>query len=201
MLNVEGNPVDLRACDRTRISYMAKRDTKNMAVDKKILSGLKVFATDVDGTLTDGGMYYSAEGELLKCFNTRDAFGMNILRNMGLTLSIVTSEDSPIVLARAVKLNIEHVYVGVQDKIRHFEKFIEGVNCTWDELAYIGDDLNDLEAIRRAGFSACPADACEQVRDAAKYICQNSGGHGAVREACDLIAGHINSQKEKANDE
>jgi len=151
------------------------------------LCPVRLFATDVDGTLTDGGMYYTETGEVIKRFDTRDAFGMNRLRRAGIAVAIVTSEDSPIVLARARKLRIERVYVGVEDKLSLLEKVIAELGATWAQLAYIGDDLNDLPVIERAGLSACPADAASQVVDAANYVCRRAGGHGAVREFCEWI--------------
>lgn len=152
---------------------------------------LKLFAVDVDGTLTDGGMYYSPEGEVMKRFDTRDAFGMNLLRKGGIVLALTTAEDSPIVLARARKLCIEHVYIDVKDKVALFEELLADLGLSWKNLAYVGDDLNDLAVLERCGFSACPHDATEAVRRAVNYVCRNPGGHGAVREVCDLIRGAL----------
>lgn len=148
---------------------------------------LRLFATDVDGTLTDGGMYYTEAGEVMKRFDTRDAFGMNLLRRQGMALAIVTSEDSPIVLARARKLRIEHVYVNVQDKEAFVADLLRKMGLEWPNLAYVGDDLGDLAVIRRAGLSACPADAAQEVAQSARLVCRRPGGHGAVREVCDAI--------------
>jgi N-acylneuraminate cytidylyltransferase len=147
----------------------------------------RVFATDVDGTLTDGGMYYSEAGETLKRFDTRDAVGMHLLRQQGITLMIVTSEDSPIVTARARKLGIEHVYVGITDKYSKCKQLLEALQMSWEEFAYIGDDLGDLQVLAAAGFSACPSDACPDVLRTVKYVCRRNGGHGAVREFCEYI--------------
>lgn len=148
---------------------------------------LKVFATDVDGTLTDGGMYYTEAGEAMKRFDTRDAAAMSRLRQRGFTLMLVTTENSPIVRARARKLQIEHVYTGVEDKAELVQSVLDKLGASWDSLAYVGDEMNDLPVICRAGFSACPADAVEDVRAECDYVCANPGGHGAVREVCDLI--------------
>ena len=154
-------------------------------------AALKLFATDVDGTLTDGGMYYTPDGELMKRFDTRDAFGMNLLRKTGFELAIVTAEDSPIVAARARKLRIDRVYLGIRDKIELLTGVLDELGLNWQNLAYAGDDLNDLPVICRAGFSACPSDAARKVRSSAKYVCSNPGGRGAVREICDLILDHL----------
>jgi N-acylneuraminate cytidylyltransferase len=151
------------------------------------LAPLRALAVDVDGTLTDGGMYYTKTGEAMKRFDTRDAFGMNLLRQVGWRLAIVTAEESPIVLARARKLRIEDVFIGVRDKRACLEQFLVDRGLKWSELAYVGDDLNDLEVLRRAGFAACPADAVPEVQKQVLYVCRASGGRGAVREVCDLI--------------
>ena len=151
------------------------------------MARLRALAVDVDGTLTDGGMYYGEAGEVMKRFDTRDAFGMNLLRQRGAILALVTSEDSPIVLARAQKLRMENVFVGVSNKVACVERFLADHNLEWTALAYVGDDLNDLDVLKRAGFSACPADAAPEVRAAVHYVCRRPGGHGAVREVCDLL--------------
>ena len=156
----------------------------------------RVFATDVDGTLTDGGMYYSEAGEVLKRFDTRDAAGMQLLRERGITLAVITSEDSPIVTARARKLGIAHVYVGVKDKYPLCTRLLEELQVPWEKFAYIGDDLGDLQVLAAAGFSACPADACPEVRDTADYVCSRSGGHGAVREFCERILKEVKGATE-----
>jgi 3-deoxy-D-manno-octulosonate 8-phosphate phosphatase (KDO 8-P phosphatase) len=148
---------------------------------------IRLFVTDVDGTLTDGGMYYSSSGEMMKKFHTRDAAGMARLRQCGIELAIVTTEDSDIVLARANKMKVAHVYLGAEDKERVVADLLAKLGLTWDQLAFVGDDLNDLEVIHKAGFSACPADAVPAVRQIAGYVCSNPGGAGAVREVCDLI--------------
>jgi len=148
---------------------------------------LRLFCVDVDGTLTDGGMYYSEGGELLKRFDTRDAMGMSRLRARGITSAIVTREDSPIVAARARKMGVEHVHVAVQDKQALIEELIARLGLSWEQVACVGDDMNDLGMVQRAGFSACPADASSEVARHAAYVCRKAGGHGAVREVCDLI--------------
>jgi N-acylneuraminate cytidylyltransferase len=148
---------------------------------------LKLFCVDVDGTLTDGGMYYNQDGELLKRFDTRDAMGMDRLRKNGLILALLTAEDSRIARSRAAKLKIDEIHVGVNDKERCMDKILNRLGLGWDELGYVGDDLNDLGIIRRAGFSACPSDAAPEVAQAALYVCNKAGGAGAVREVCDML--------------
>ena len=148
---------------------------------------IKLLVVDVDGTLTDAGMYYSSEGELLKKFNTRDAKGLELIRKEGIIVSLMTSEDSDIVRARADKLQIEHIFTGVKNKLELLEQFSKDLEIEMSEIAFIGDDLNDLACIKSVGLGVCPADALEEVKKAVKYICQNEGGRGAVRELCDIL--------------
>ncbi|HSW43969.1 MAG TPA: HAD hydrolase family protein, partial [Phycisphaerae bacterium] len=148
---------------------------------------LRLLCVDIDGTMTDGGMYYTEAGEAMKRFDTRDAAGMARLRRLGMELAIVTSEDSPIVPARAKKLRIEHVYVGVEDKEKLIGELLVKLGLTWEQMAYVGDDMNDLRVLQKVGFSACPADAVPTLAKHVSYVCRRGGGHGAVREVCDLI--------------
>jgi len=145
---------------------------------------------DVDGTLTDAGMYYSAEGEALKKFNTRDAHGLLRLRDSGVRLGVITAEDSPAVAARMKKLGIADYHPGVKDKLPLVKKLINDWGVAPNELAYIGDDLGDLACLAYAGLPACPADAVQEIKQQALHVCQQAGGAGAVREFCDLILQH-----------
>lgn len=154
---------------------------------KASLSDIKVFAMDVDGVLTDAGMYYTEDGNELKKFNTRDGLGIRLLREAGIIPAIITSDRTNIVQRRAQKLGIEYVFQGVENKLSVVESLILKLGIGWDQLAYIGDDVNDLSVIKRAGFSAAPADAVEIVRRSVDYVCDAKGGHGCVREICDLI--------------
>ncbi len=160
------------------------------------VTSLRLIATDVDGTLTDGGMYYTADGELMKRFDTRDAFGMNRLRKRGWELAIITAEDTPIMAARARKLKIDRVFLGVVDKVALVEDLLADLGLTWSQMVYIGDDLNDLPVLERVGLSACPADAAWQVRDSVDYVSSRLGGHGAVRDLCDLIEAALDAGQE-----
>lgn len=148
---------------------------------------VRMLCTDVDGTLTDGGMYYSEKGEVMKRFNTRDAFGLRLLREQGIAVGLITSEDSDIVRSRARKMNIDEVHLGITDKESFVEQLLSDRSVNWREVAYVGDDMNDMGVIRRAGLSACPHDSPSALRRAAHYVCQKNGGQGAVREVCDMI--------------
>lgn len=154
---------------------------------KEKLRKIKLLAMDVDGTLTDGKVYYSKDGEELKAFCIRDGMGIELLHHYGIDTCIITTETSQIVTARAMKLKIDHVILGSKNKLKDLQTLCEDLNITLDEVAYIGDDINDLPAIENVGFSACPSDAIKYVRDKVDYICSCSGGSGAVRELIDLI--------------
>lgn len=151
------------------------------------LAKIRLLVVDVDGTLTDAGMYWSAEGEQLKKFNTRDAKGLELVRKLGIEVAIITSENSPIVTARARKLEIQHCFVGVEDKRPCLESLAKKLGFSLRDVAYIGDDVNDLKCLTISGFSACPADAVDAVKSQVQYIATQAGGRGAVREVCDLI--------------
>lgn len=148
---------------------------------------VRVLAVDVDGTLTDGGMYYGAEGEALKKFDTRDAKGLARMKTSGIRVVVLTSEDSPAVAARMKKLGIEEYYPGVTDKLALLHECVVRGGLALRAIAYVGDDLGDLECLRAVGLSCCPADAVPDVRTQVDYVCANLGGHGAVREVCELI--------------
>lgn len=152
---------------------------------------LKMLVVDVDGTLTDGGMYYDGNGEALKKFNTRDAKGLLMLRDAGLRICVLTAENSAVVHARMRKLGITYYFPGVSDKPAWLAEHGARWGIGLAQTAYIGDDLNDLECLRSVGFSCCPADAVAEVRSAVHYVCNGAGGKGAVREVTDLIRAHL----------
>lgn len=150
-------------------------------------SKIKLFVADVDGTLTDAGMYYSKKGEELKKFNTRDAKGLDIMKQNGVSVALITTENSEIVLARAKKLGISDVYIGIKDKLQCLQELCSKLDIKLKNVAYIGDDINDLSCLSSAGFSACPSDASEEIKKVADYVCKNRGGEGAVREVANLL--------------
>ncbi|MGQ9819488.1 MAG: KdsC family phosphatase [Candidatus Kapaibacteriales bacterium] len=151
------------------------------------LKKIKLLAMDVDGTLTNGQVYYSRNGEELKAFSIRDGLGLEILQNNGISTCIITSEASQIISARATRLKIKHVILASKNKKRDLLNLAEEVGIKIDEFAFIGDDLNDISAIEVVGFSACPSNAIKYVREKVDYICKNEGGNGAVREVVELI--------------
>lgn len=160
------------------------------------LRRIKVLIADVDGTLTDGLMVYGSNGEILKNFYTRDGKGFDQLRGIGVQVCVITGEDSPTTAARMKKLRMDEYYPNVADKLALIKEKLVTWGVTLDQVAFIGDDLGDLEPIIHVGISFCPADAIEQIRAAADYICRGEGGAGAVREVCDLIFdAHVGTQR------
>jgi len=154
---------------------------------REVLKNIRLLVMDVDGTLTDAGMYWSPQGDLLKKFNTRDAKGIELVRTVGVEVVIMTSEDSPIVKARAAKLGINHAYVGINNKRELLLRLVGELDISLDETAYIGDDLNDLECLKMVGCSSCPSDAVAAVKEIVCFVSKSPGGMGAVRELCDMI--------------
>jgi len=151
------------------------------------LRRIRLFATDVDGVLTDGGMYYSDSGHQMKKFNVWDGMGLALMRQAGLILGIITTEKTKLVAQRAKKLQITEVHQGVWDKLGVLKALGKRYGVTLQEMAFIGDDINDIEALQAVGFSASPADGRQEIRKSVHYVCKAKGGEGAVRELADMI--------------
>jgi YrbI family 3-deoxy-D-manno-octulosonate 8-phosphate phosphatase len=147
---------------------------------------VRLVLTDVDGVLTDAGMYLSSDGTELKKFNARDGKGFELLRLAGIATGMLTSEAVELVAQRARKLGT-HVALGCADKLAEADRLRLSSGLTWDEIAYIGDDVHDLELMASVGLSAAPCDAVPVVRSAARYVTQAAGGKGSFRELADLI--------------
>jgi 3-deoxy-D-manno-octulosonate 8-phosphate phosphatase (KDO 8-P phosphatase) len=151
---------------------------------------IKMLVMDVDGTLTDGCIYMGPNGEAMKAFNCQDGYAIaQILPQMGITPVIITGRSSAIVANRAAELKIMHLYQGIGDKLPKLRSVAEELGATAEEIAYIGDDLNDLECLQYCGLTGCPADAVPEVQKTVDYVCQRNGGRGAVREFVDYICG------------
>lgn len=151
---------------------------------------IKLFITDVDGTLTDGGMYYSERGDELKKFNTRDGMGLQLLRDAGIRTAVITSENTEIVTHRAKKLKVDYLVQGKRDggKLTVARNLCSQLGITMDEVAYIGDDINCIDLLAAAGHKACPADACEKVKAIPDMnVMTRKGGEGCVREFAEKI--------------
>lgn len=151
------------------------------------LKKIKLVLTDVDGVLTDGGMYYSETGEFMKKFNTRDSMGMELLLNHEIKTIFVTRENSKIVKKRVKKIRIVDLYSGILDKKFLLSKILNKYNVQSDEIAYIGDDVNDIDIMKSVGFSATPLDGNYQVKKISDYVCNLKGGECAFREFADMI--------------
>jgi 3-deoxy-D-manno-octulosonate 8-phosphate phosphatase (KDO 8-P phosphatase) len=142
---------------------------------------------DVDGVLTDAGMYYTESGDEFKKFNTRDGMGIKLLQAAGLLTAIITKEETKLVARRGEKLAIPEVHQAAHEKLAVLRGILQRHHLSLAEVAYIGDDVNDLEVLQAVGFSAAPADAIPAVIRSVKYVCRKKGGEGAVRELADLI--------------
>ncbi len=151
------------------------------------LSKVRMLAMDVDGVLTDAGMYYSESGDELKKFHTRDGMGIKMLQAAGVITAFITKEKTAIVERRGQKLAVPEVHQGIDDKLTDLTRLVRKYGFTLAQVAYIGDDVNDLEVLKAVGFSAAPADAMPVVIEAVHYVCAKKGGEGAVRELADLI--------------
>lgn len=149
---------------------------------------IKLFLSDVDGVMTDAGMYYTESGDEFKKFNTHDGMGFNLLSQAGIKTGIITTEQTKIVERRAAKLKIDYVYqgAGFGGKLNAAKEICEKENISLDEVAYIGDDINCIELLQAVGIAACPANATQQVKVIPGIIhLTRSGGDGAVREFID----------------
>lgn len=163
------------------------RKHKRRPKREALLASICIFATDVDGVLTDAGMYYSESGDELKKFNTRDGMGLKLLQQAGLVTALITMESTKLVQRRGEKLAISEIHQGIRDKLSVLRHLAEQYGCRLEQIAFMGDDVNDLEALEAAGFSAAPADAMPVVRRAVDYLCKKKGGEGAVREVVEMI--------------
>lgn len=148
---------------------------------------IKLFLTDCDGCLTDGGMYYTESGDELKKFNTLDGMGFQLLREQGILTGIITSENTKIVERRASKLRVDFLKQGIKEKLSAVREICEQNDIKLSEVAYVGDDINDYETIKAVGYGCCVPNAVETVKAVSKYVSQKNGGNGAVREIIDWI--------------
>lgn len=151
------------------------------------LKRIKLLLLDVDGVMTDGGVYYSGTGDEQKKFNIQDGYGIVKAQREGIKVGIITGRVSAIVKRRATELGIVEVHEGVEEKGMIYHEIKSRLGLSDGEIAYIGDDEPDLPVLQQVGFSAAPADALEVVRRTVAYVCKRSGGKGAVREVIEKI--------------
>lgn len=149
--------------------------------------GVRVAFFDIDGVLTDGGLFMSDQGESLKRFNILDGLGIKLLQKAGITPAVITGRDSKALRGRLAALGVTHTHFGTEDKRPAAEKTLETLGLAWHEAAAIGDDWPDLPVLTRCGFAAAPANAHAEVRARVAHVTQAAGGHGAAREFCDLL--------------
>ncbi len=154
---------------------------------RQALQRIRLFATDVDGVLTDGGLYYLDSGEQAKKFNVWDGLGLALLKQAGLVTALITLDHTQLVPLRAAKLGIMEVHQGARDKLTVLKALSAKYGIGLEAIAYMGDDLNDLPALHAVGFSATPANGQAPVRKTVRHVCKARGGEGAVREVADLI--------------
>ena len=153
----------------------------------KKLKKIKIILTDVDGVLTDGGMYYSKDGDIMKKFHARDGMGVTLLRKNKISTIIVTKEKNQIIKKWSEKMKIKKLYDGVKEKEKILKIICDKFSVKPFEVAYIGDDVNDLGLLKLVGFSAVPNDGADIVKKKSDYTCQNNGGRAAFREVADLV--------------
>lgn len=178
-------PADLALVDV--LVRAASQPSPTAAATLAAASAIRLVITDIDGCLTDNGMYYGASGEESKRFSARDGKGFELLRGAGIETMLLTSEKGPIIGHRAEKLQVRHVTEGSADKRADADVVRRQLGLEWSEVAFLGDDVHDVELLRTVGLAACPADAHAAAVAAAAYRCRVAGGAGAFREVADLV--------------
>ena len=164
----------------------------------KLCKKINIVITDVDGVLTDGGMYYSDKGELLKKFNTRDGMGFELLRKAKIKTIIITREKSKMVKERGKKIKANNVFLGILRKEELLEEICKKNKVLPENIAYIGDDVNDVKLLEKVGLAAMPNDGIKQLRTICDYRCKACGGKGVLRETADLMLNTKFSNKYKS---
>lgn len=149
----------------------------------------KLILTDIDGVWTDGGMYYDQTGNEWKKFNTYDSFGVLLAHHHNIPVGIITGETTEIVNRRAEKLRVDFLFQGVSNKLETAKRLCETLRIDLEEVAYIGDDINDVQLLKSVGFSASPANAPEYIKKFARMVTNKRGGEGAFREFVESILG------------
>ena len=152
-----------------------------------LAQGIRVVFFDVDGVLTDGGLYFSETGETLKRFHTLDGQGLKLLQQAGITPAVITGRDSPALRLRLKALGIEHARFGTEDKRPAAEDFLQALGLDWSQAAAMGDDWPDLPVMQRVAFACAPANAHAQAKALAHHVTAERGGEGAARAFCDVL--------------
>jgi len=188
---------NIRICEMDEATYFEIDEPSDWEIIEKQLyertkireniPQIKMFLTDCDGCLTDGGMYYSENGDELKKFNTKDGMGFRMLREKGIITGVITGEDRHLNQKRAEKLQVDEIFQNVKDKVTVIKQLCDKYHIMPENIAYVGDDVNDLEAIHYVGYGCCVNDAHSEVKKCADYVAVHNGGRGAVREIIDII--------------
>jgi YrbI family 3-deoxy-D-manno-octulosonate 8-phosphate phosphatase len=169
------------------VESLLKKTLGRQKFQKKQLKRIRCVLTDCDGVLTDGGMYYSEHGDELKKYNAKDGMGFGLLKQSGYITGIITGEDIELVRRRGEKLRVDEIHLGVKDKMAVLKGICRKYDLTFEQIAYIGDDLNDLEVLKNVGFSCTVNDGISDLKSIVDYVTKVPGGEGAFREIVDLL--------------
>ncbi|MEO5336415.1 MAG: HAD hydrolase family protein [Magnetospirillum sp. WYHS-4] len=177
---------------------MAARPLTVRAV-KERLKDIRLLTLDVDGVLTDGGLYYADDGSQLRKFNVKDGMGMQMARQSGVEVAIITASDTPSITHRGHKLGLAEVHVGVEDKLATLTEMAGRLGIPLSQVAHMGDDINDIPVLKAVGLPMTVADAVSEVLKRVAFVTRRKGGEGAVREVCDLIvAGRTQTPRQRS---
>jgi 3-deoxy-D-manno-octulosonate 8-phosphate phosphatase (KDO 8-P phosphatase) len=151
------------------------------------LSGIKLLSLDTDGVLTDGGLYYTDDGEELRKFNVKDGLGIQRVQAAGVKVAIITSSSTPSIAHRGRRLGVDYVFLDCEDKLATLVRICDEMGIDLDQVGHVGDDLNDLPVFGAVGCPMAVADATDKALTSVLFVTKKKGGDGAVREICDLI--------------
>lgn len=160
------------------------------------LQAIKLIIFDIDGVMTDGGIYFTEQGETMKRFNANDGIGLKLIQHMGYEIVIISGRQSACLERRLLDLGIQNHFLGKSIKVESYFSCLEAFKIMPEQVAYMGDDINDLPVLEKVGFAACPNNAVSDVKAAVDWVSQANGGHGAVREFCELLLKTTNQWQE-----
>ena len=169
--------------------------TESVTESGNKIKQIKMFLTDCDGCLTDGGMYYSENGDELKIFSTLGGMGFRLMREKGILCGIITGENTKLVERRAKKLNLDILEMGIKDKLMVVQEICRSKGIALQEVAYVGDDINDIALLQAVGFSASVPGAMDEIKESVDYVAKRAGGSGAVREIMEYILQNFTAEK------
>jgi 3-deoxy-D-manno-octulosonate 8-phosphate phosphatase (KDO 8-P phosphatase) len=158
-----------------------------MSRAEDVMIRLRYIVIDVDGTLTDGGIYYDENGNEMKKFSTKDAAGFFAAREVGIKIIVMTGRECAATYRRMCEMGADYIFQNVKDKVAFLHDFISKNEIKVDDIGYIGDDLNDYESMKLCGFAGCPKDSCQEILQIADYVSDKKGGNGAVRDVIEHI--------------